>query len=87
MIQALQRTRRSLHDVICLDEVPEVEGNETDVLKHMRIQELVSVSALVLSISPPPTLYVLTYENLYIYILLYTNIWEHIVYKLICSNL
>jgi hypothetical protein len=39
---ALQRSRDSMRDVLQLTELPEIDQEESDVLKHMRIQQLVS---------------------------------------------
>ena len=38
--QALQRSRSSMMSVLQLMEVPEIDGEETDVQRHMRAQEL-----------------------------------------------
>ena len=39
---ALQRSRDSMRDVLQLTELPEIDQEESNVLKHMRIQQLVS---------------------------------------------
>lgn len=39
---ALQTSRRSMTSVLSLDELPEFDGEETEELKHMRIEQLVS---------------------------------------------
>ena len=38
--QALQRSRSSMMSVLQLMEVPEIDGEETDIQRHMQVQEL-----------------------------------------------
>ena len=54
--EALQKSRGSMRDVLDLDELPCVEGEDTGELKHMRIHEL--VTGLNLATEPYRFLYI-----------------------------